>query len=618
MACLTQSDVERIAGGSDTAMYKKTVANMISDQTTDPKILNDFYSDYSTKSVIRDVLVDESGVINIPRFADVSGIDEGAPGFVDELYNLYGDDPGKIDHTIKTLAEDPVANADVLAQFAGNFKSASMVADALTMSDGSIDTETFAIINKKKLTEPGAVDDMVLLFADDQNAIQITAKLLIEDPETDSAVLDQLLVNKDTKFVARSTLVKDADDVEGWQNALQLRADGELSDDAWDFIISEYDQYSSLREPFDVDRLYDPATDVLDAEYGAIYLEAGYPMMEDWLAELYEEDPQKVAAAIDMMARAGDFTDWSIPNKYADLYDTYRGVPSNFVTRVDIAGRRVEWTDGLGKSHSMYIFESGRVLGPDGVYYDGMETILLNDGTYEYTHKLNRDLYTRFLAGEYGDPSLPGAWETFCATQDVYGEPTYTRKLPKSYSGGGGGGGGGGGRSSSANRSYASGEPGLFVDSDGIGAAVIIEDMVVGSTDVGIIPLPAGEYTITVSKAGYHSRTTVVLVYATKTTSIRMVLYEKDPDVCMFVDDIGGVENVTVEHCLYIYFRYKRWYESADRMGQKCVPAIGTFPVSVTLDGALFVYYLAIGDYPTAYDMITAGVVCPTSGGEPE
>jgi len=615
MVCLTQADVERITGGSDTAMYKQTVVNMINDQTTDPGVLNDFYSDYSTKSVIRDVLVVD-GVINIPRFADVSGIDEGAPGFVDELYNLYGDDPGKIDHTIETLMTDPEANAEVLAQFAGNFKSASMVADALTMSDGSIDIKTFAIINKMELKDPGAVDKMVLLFDGNENAIQITTEQLTEDPETDSAVLNQLFVNKDTKFVARSTLVKDADDVEGWQNALQLRADGELSDDAWDFIVSEYSQYSSLYEPFSVDRLYDPVTDVLDAEYGARYLKAGYPMIDDWLAELYEEDPQKVAAAIDLMARAGDFTDWSVPNRYADLYDTYRGVPSNFVTRVDIAGRKVTWTDGLGKSHSMYVFESGRVLGPNGQYHDGVETILINDGTYEYTHKLNRDLYTRFLAGEYGDPTLPGAWETFCATQNPYGEPTYKQKLPSSYSGGGGGGGGGG--SSIGSRSYVSGNPGLFIDSGGLEAEVIIQGMVVGRTDTGIIPLPAGEYTITVAKAGYHTRTTVILVYATKTTSVRMVLYEKDPDICMFVDDVGGVEHVTTEHCLYVYFKYKRWHEAADRMGQKCDPPIGTFPSSVTLNDALFVYYLAIGDYVAAYDMTAAGTVCPTSGGEPE
>ena len=349
-------------------------------------------------------------------------------------------------------------------------------------------------------------------------------------------------------------------------------------------------------------------------------------------------------------------------DKQAQL-DEFASNPANFDIGVRVTEGELYWYDGTGKEHSTYIIQGDMGFRPDlnGQFakVDSYK-ILGPDGKTVYTLSVNPAAYAQWVK-DYASGATNLSWDEFKNVQGAYaitGSYTHKDGAPAgSYdmtvnewssagpsdtnpftiagisgsgfaTGSGGssdkwsgfkgyGGGGYGGGSWGSSWSSEPVQTGLFVDSGGLKAEIYYEGQLIGYTDGDIIPMEPGEYKLTFKKPGYQSRTQVVMIYTTKTTSIYVKLYEgSDPiSICDYIDGIGGSGKLTYGHVCHIYALYRKWKYSAEGVAKELTPAPTVLPTSITKDEMLFLIYLAVGDVAKAQALADANKVC-VSGGE--
>ena len=355
-------------------------------------------------------------------------------------------------------------------------------------------------------------------------------------------------------------------------------------------------------------------------------------------SESSEPDIHKVLLT-HVLVTAG-YTEYEINNMggsnlltaYSKFYDDER----NWIPKVDPitvssygSDAYAEMLDPLGNKHKIDIVVNGKLIGLDGTPgEEGSGYVKVKKGfdNAEYTLQAERFFYEVRCAE---DPEA--AYAQFLA--DIAKDPKSwfdcvgtgcTAAAPASTSSGGGGGGGGGG-SSQRQASTTAPKGTLFVDSKGIDADVIanvknentdeIQQYLIGKTDK-TIELTPGTYNITISKKGYYSKTMDIQIKAGSAKTVSATLYEKPIDVCIMIEELGGVDSLNWDHYLYLFAKWK--YQVTSKTGWLDIistitlnPALTTMPERLESNDLRFCYYILTGQGDKATQLITENLVCP-------
>jgi len=398
------------------------------------------------------------------------------------------------------------------------------------------------------------------------------------------------------------------------------------------------------------------------AEYLVPYLAAGHPIALELVNNLPAEDAGEALNALAAWIRESGGDPFLMRNSLSPesqrLMDEYASDPSNFDVGVRVAEGELYWYDGTGKEHSAYIMQGDIGFRPDlGGQMTKVDGFKILSGNTVHTLSVNPQLYNQWvkdrLEGKttmtwdefkklpgayvktgsytYKDGAPPGSYDMTArdwelgGTDGVSPSDMVDQGLAALDSGGSSDTwrGFSGGRRYGGGSSWSSWEPdqtqtGLYVDAGGLNAEIYYGDLLIGYTDGDIIPMEPAEYKLTFKKAGYQSRTMVVMIYSTKTTSIYVKLYEgSDPvSMCDYITEIGGTGNLSYGHVCHLYALYRRWKYSAADIAEELDPAPGVIPTTITKDDMLFLIYLVVGDVTKAQALVDANKVCITQGGE--
>jgi hypothetical protein len=227
----------------------------------------------------------------------------------------------------------------------------------------------------------------------------------------------------------------------------------------------------------------------------------------------------------------------------------------------------------------------------------------------------NTSEYAKWLTANPG-----GNVSDFLATDKAY---TCTYKCDEASSSGGSSKGSSGGSSKSSSSS-STGTPGIFIDAGGLKADVSENGEVIGTTDT-TIDLEAGTHTLTISKTGYTSRT-IVATIKTSVYNYSVTLYKSSGStttgtfnhgICTFLEDIGGVGNLTPAMYMLLYYKYKAyitsdagWKTLYDNLYAQIGGSMGSIPSSIYKDDLLYLYGQMMGDTSTDTLLVK---VCPLS-----
>jgi hypothetical protein len=307
-----------------------------------------------------------------------------------------------------------------------------------------------------------------------------------------------------------------------------------------------------------------------------------------------------------------------LPADAAAAFTARQNNPVNF--KITASGDTISWIDDTGYPHTENIIKAGKVLNPTTGQYD-INQKKQDSGGAEYT--LDTGKYATWLSSGGKDTA------TFLADSSNWtctyncSKASTTKKTSSS----------GGSSYSKGSSSYTktAAETGLFVDAGGLQADITIAGAVVGKTDVKI-PMAAGTYDIVFSKTGYKSRTMAgVVIYTSGYRNLTLTLYKdtssgstttgdtttttpassSDHDVCAMLRDIGGVNALTADHVLWIFYLYKGWDDLALALYEELDPQPSVVPNTVYKDDFNFLYGQLTGDTTTG---VTIAKICPIGG----
>ena len=298
-----------------------------------------------------------------------------------------------------------------------------------------------------------------------------------------------------------------------------------------------------------------------------------------------------------------------LPADKAAVFTARQNNPANF--KITASGDTISWIDDTGYPHTENIIKAGKILNPTTGQYD-IDQKKKDSGGAEYT--LDTGKYATWLSSGGKDSA------TFLADSSNWtctyncGKSSTTKKSSSggsSYS-----------KSSSSSTKTAS-ETGLFIDAGGLQADITIGGAVVGKTDEKI-PMNAGTYDIVISKTGYKSRTMAgVVIYSSGYRNLSVTLYKdttsttttpassSDHDVCAMLRDIGGVNALTSDHVMWIFYLYKGWDDLALALYETLDPQPSVVPNTVYKDDFNFLYGQLTGDTTTG---VTIAKICPIGG----
>ena len=300
-----------------------------------------------------------------------------------------------------------------------------------------------------------------------------------------------------------------------------------------------------------------------------------------------------------------------LPADKAAAFTARQNNPVNF--KITASGDTISWIDDTGYPHTENIIKAGKILNPATGQYDINQKKQESSGA-EYT--LDTGKYATWLSSGGKDSAafLADSSNWTC----TYNCSKSTSSTKKSSSGGSSYS-----KSSSSSTKTAS-ETGLFVDAGGIQADITIGGAVVGKTDEKI-PMSAGTYDIVISKTGYKSRTMAgVVIYSSGYRNLSVTLYKdttsttsttttssSDHDVCAMLRDIGGVNALTSDHVMWIFYLYKGWDDLALALYETLDPQPSVVPNTVYKDDFNFLYGQLTGDTTTG---VTIAKICPIGG----
>lgn len=308
-----------------------------------------------------------------------------------------------------------------------------------------------------------------------------------------------------------------------------------------------------------------------------------------------------------------------MPANMAQEFSNFNSDPANFKDTVTVTqGGDVTWTDLTGRYQSAYAVNGPMAFNPQTMKYDiPVKKTEANGSQWE----LNRQAYY-----DWANKKGAGTLAEFAASSGAYtctykcdAASTSATGAKKSSSGGGSGYS----KSSGSGSSKAAAETGLFIDAGGLQADIAIDGKSVGKTDEKI-PMDAGTYDIVISKTGYKSRTMAgVVIYTSGYRNLSVTLYKDttgstttpvtttDHDVCAMLRDIGGVNALTSDHVMWIFYLYKGWDDLALSLYETLDPQPRIVPNTVYKDDFNFLYGQLTGDTSAG---VTIAKICPIGG----
>lgn len=304
-----------------------------------------------------------------------------------------------------------------------------------------------------------------------------------------------------------------------------------------------------------------------------------------------------------------------MPADMKQEFSNYNSDPANFKDTVTVTqGGDVTWTDLTGRFQSAYAVNGPMAFNPTTMKYDiPVKKTEANGSQWE----LNRQAYY-----DWANKKGAGTLAEFTASSEAYTctykcDATTSSTSKKSSSGGSSY------SKSSSSSTKTTSETGLFIDTGGLQADITIGGAVVGKTDEKI-PMDAGTYDIVISKTGYKSRTMAgVVIYSSGYRNLSVTLYKdttsttmppassSDHDVCAMLRDIGGVNALTSDHVMWIFYLYKGWDDLALALYETLDPQPSIVPNTVYKDDFNFLYGQLTGDTTTG---VTIAKICPIGG----
>lgn len=300
-----------------------------------------------------------------------------------------------------------------------------------------------------------------------------------------------------------------------------------------------------------------------------------------------------------------------LPPEMKAEFTAYNDNPTNFKDSMHLTPTgSLEWTDLTGTGRWASSVVNDMAFNPSTGEYDIAASKLDENGKTNY--KINTAEYIKWFnqEGDWKGKTL----DQFLSSKDAW-VCTYACDAIGSDSSTSGSKSSGG--SSGGSKSSSSGQTGIYVSAGGIEADILLEGKKIGTSDKDIIPIAAGTYIITIAKDGYTPKTQAVTVYNGRTANVNVTLYKVSPDICTFIEDIGGPDSIIRDHVVYIYCLYKGYTYLANLIKPKIfVPS--NMPTKIYYSEVKYLFDLYSGDTAEANALVTAQTVCKyTKAGVP-
>lgn len=298
-----------------------------------------------------------------------------------------------------------------------------------------------------------------------------------------------------------------------------------------------------------------------------------------------------------------------LPSELRSEFTKYNDNPTNFKDSMHLSPTgSLEWTDLTGSGRYASSVVNDMAFNPQTGEYDIAASKLDENGKTNY--KINTAEYIKWFnqEGDWKGKSLQEFLDSSKAWVCTFACDAATDSSSSSSKSSGG--------SSSSSKSSSSGQSGIFVSAGGLEADVLLEGKKIGTTDTTIIPVDPGTYIITITKSGYTPKTQAVTVYSGRAANITVTLYKVSPDICTFIEDIGGPDEITRDHLIYIYCLYKGYTYLAGIVKARISNLPVNMPGKIYYSEVKYLFDLFSGDTEEANALVTAQTVCKyTKGG---
>jgi hypothetical protein len=379
-------------------------------------------------------------------------------------------------------------------------------------------------------------------------------------------------------------------------------------------------------------------------DYLGVRLDAGDPDAKKYVTTDLEKKPiEEKIKLIDTLAQNDKFNSQqemlsAVGEKNFNAYVAYYKDPINLdwtkVKEADIIvdgnNIRVKLQNPLLSGTQVPVVLDGALLGPDGKYipFDPKTNpfgIYDIPGEYGKNQKwvINLKKYGDEILNEKDDKKQATGFEKFLydITNDKL-EDWYTcdglgcPSNKQDQSGGfGGGGGGGGGNNATYKKTTTETNPSLYVESNEDA------DVYEGGTKIGttnsIITRESGTHTIEVRKKGYK-RATKVIEIGSYPVNVTMNIYRVTTGPATFISSIGGLQNLTKKHALFLFAIYKARLTGALDWRTLATETMSTAtaPERLEINDVKYVWYMANGEPGKAAQLVTDGKVSLLDGEE--
>lgn len=333
-----------------------------------------------------------------------------------------------------------------------------------------------------------------------------------------------------------------------------------------------------------------------------------------------------------------------VKTAYDSFYSDYRNIKTESIqVNKEELYPKMEWMSGIGiKFEQKIVDAAGRVFNPllrdakgrmvggfderikaEIKYSKDYKSMTLSFNTEKYIEDLKSGKYLvtniaeeqaanevlSKIVSDYKNTEYWSCSGTLCDA--FYGQQQEQEQKSSGGGGGGSSGGSSGYRSSSYGQTVENDMGSLYIECNVTEASVWVSGEKKGNVNE-IIQISKGTYKVEVKATGYTTRSTSVTIgdYAVSKT---MNLTKKTPSISIFINGIGGIQNLTKEHYLYLFCIYKMRKTSAYSWKQLADSVISIqssiIPQSISNFDVMYIYYVITGDTTSANGLVADGKV---------